>query len=258
MLLCIDVGNSTIFGGAFTDDELRLQFRYPSDEKLTSDQLGLFFRYVLKENGLNPQKVRQVGYCSVVPSLDYALRAAFIKYFSQEPFILKAGVKTGLKILSKNPQEVGSDRIAHAIAAMEHFPNRNIIVVNFGTATTLDVISAKAEYLGGAILPGMKIAMQSLTTHTAKLPPVPIIKAPQAMGQTTVGNIQSGLYYGHVGAIKHLIEKLSVQAFTTSQSVVTIGTGDFVSLFEHEALFSCTIPALSLHGLRLTLLKNQV
>ncbi len=257
MILCLDVGNSHILGGVFADNKLLCQFRHPSEEKLTSDQLGLFFRQVLEANQLDPKKITDIAYCSVVPTLNYSIRAAFIKYFGKEPFVLQPGTKTGLKIKCKNPHDVGSDRIARTIAATEAFPNKNIISVDLGTATTLDVINTQAEYLGGAILPGIKISMQALHTHTAKLSPVSIEKPERAIGQTTVSNIQSGLYYGHLGAIRQIITQIKHEAFNSNNDIIIVGTGGFAQLFSDEKLFSCIIPELSLQGIMLTLQKNQ-
>ncbi len=256
MILCIDVGNSHIHGGVFKKNELLLQFRYPSDENLTSDQLGVFFRQTLRENNVDPAQINHVAICSVVPSMDYSMRSAFIKYFDTEPFLLQPGVKTGLKIKSKNPQEVGSDRIANGIAAIELYPKKNIVVVDFGTATTFDVINSKAEYLGGAILPGLKVSMHALHMNAAKLAPVQLVKPKQAIGQTTISNIQSGLYYGQVGALREFLTRIKQEAFAQEDFHV-IGTGGFAYLFETEALFDTIVADLVLQGLRFTLLKNR-
>jgi type III pantothenate kinase len=256
MILCLDLGNSNIFGAVYSQNELLLQFRYPSDEKLTSDQLGIFFRQVLQENNLDYTAINHVGYCSVVPSLDYSVQSAFIKYFNKKPFVLQPGVKTGIKIKSKNPLEVGSDRIANAISAHHQFPDKNIIIIDFGTATTLDTINTKAEYLGGVILPGLKISMRALSNYTAKLAPVSIIKPERTLGQTTVSNIQSGLYFGHIGAVRYLVEKIKLETFATDLEIVVIGTGGFATLFAEEDLFTCIMPDLTLQGVRLTLMKN--
>lgn len=255
MWLCLDVGNATLCGGVFVDDQLCLQFRYPTAEPLTSDQLGVFLRQVLRENELDPRQLQRIALCCVVPSLEYTVRATCIKYFRLEPFVLKPGAKTGLKIRCPQPQEVGSDRIANAVAALQLAPAQPIMVVDVGIATTLDAISAQAEYLGGAILPGVKSSMQALVNQAAKLSAVPIIPQPAPLGQTTCSNLQSGLYHGHVGAIRYLLQKISHNAFP-GQTVHVIGTGDFVSLFEAEALFDQAVPSLTLLGLRLLLSKN--
>lgn len=256
MILCLDVGNSHIYGGVFDGDRLILQFRYPSTAVSTSDQLGVFFRQVLLENNIPIHNITEISVGSVVPSIDYSIRSAVIKYFNNtEPFFLKAGVKTGLKISYKNPLEVGADRIACAIAATHQFPETHLIVVDFGTATTFDIVRKDNNYLGGVIMPGIKISMSALNENTAKLPPVNILKPEKVIGQTTIANIQSGLYYGHLGAITKIIEKISAEAFG-SEKFLILGTGGFCSLFEQENIFTAVIPELVLHGLRLAYAKQ--
>ena len=172
MLLCLDVGNTQIHGGVFDGDVLRCQFRKSTYPLGTTDELGIFFTTVLRENGLDPRIVTQVAICSVVPAALYSLRGAAEKYFRGEPFVLQAGVKTGLRIRYRNPQEVGADRIANAIAAVHQHPGRDLLVVDLGTATTIEVITAAGDYLGGAIMPGVGVSAETLASHTAKLPRV--------------------------------------------------------------------------------------
>ncbi|MDX2165150.1 MAG: type III pantothenate kinase [Gammaproteobacteria bacterium] len=255
MILCLDVGNSHIYGGVFDNDTLILQFRYPTTAVSTSDQLGIFFRQVLQENNINISNITEISVGSVVPSIDYSVRAAAIKYFNKDPFFLKAGVKTGLKISYKNPLEVGADRIACAIAATNQFPQKNLVIVDFGTATTFDVVRSDNNYLGGVIMPGIKISMSALNENTAKLPPVNILKPDTIIGQTTIANIQAGLYFGHLGAVNKIIDKISEEAFDHKKPLI-IGTGGFSSLFESENIFTAIIPELVLHGLRLAHAKQ--
>ena len=255
MILCLDIGNSHIFGGVFDEDQLQLRFRYPSKQVSTSDQIGVFLKSVFRENNLSPKKVELVAICSVVPSLNYSLRSACLKYFNAEPFVLQAGVKTGLNITAKNPREVGADRIANAIAATHQFPNKNIIVVDFGTATTFCAVLAGRDYLGGPIMPGLRISMESLHSQAAMLSPVNILAPQKCLGQTTANNIQSGLYFGQLGAVREIVEKLTQEAFQ-GVAPILVGTGGFAHLFESEKIFSAIIPDLVLHGLRLALIKN--
>lgn len=256
MILCLDVGNSHIFGGVFEGDNIRLQFRHDSNQQSTSDQFGVFLRSVLREHNLNPDQIKQIAISSVVPALDYSLRAACLKYFNIEPFLLKAGVKTGLNIKYRNPQEVGSDRIANAIAAANVFPNQNIIVVSFGTATTFCAISEGKTYLGGTILAGVRLCMEALQLKTAKLPPVEIVRAKNIVGRSTVEGIQAGLYFGHVGTIHGIIDRMTDEVFEGKQPVV-IGTGGFVNLFETEKIFTAIVPDLILRGLFLAIKNNS-
>jgi type III pantothenate kinase len=248
MLLCLDIGNSQIHGGVF-DGGLRQQFRKTTHPLGSSDEFGVFFMAVLRENGIDPRAVKRVAICSVVPPALYPIRSACLKYFHTEPFVLQAGVKTGLKVRYRNPHEVGADRIAGAIGATLRRPAANVIVVDCGTATTLEVVTADAEYLGGAILPGIGISIETLAGRTAKLPTVELTRPSVALGRSTIESIQSGVYHGHVGAIRQLITELSREAFP-SQRPYIIGTGGFARLLEPEKLFDEIVPELVLLGLK--------
>mgnify|MGYP000225683823 CR=1 FL=1 len=257
MILCIDVGNSHIYGGVFDGDEIKLRFRHTSQVS-TSDELGIFLKSVLRENGCSPEAISKIGICSVVPQLDYSLRAACVKYFSLDPFLLQAGVKTGLNIKYRNPVEVGADRIANAIAATHSYPNQNIIVIDFGTATTFCAINAQKVYLGGAILPGVRLSVDALSKNTAKLPAVEIIKIENAVGRSTIESIQSGVYYGVLGACRELIKRLNQEAFDFSNNqALILATGGFASLFDKHDLYDHLVPDLVLQGIRLAALMNN-
>lgn len=256
MILCLDVGNSQVAGGVFDGADLRFHFRLGAQSKPTSDELGVFLRSVLRENGITPSDIRDVALCSVVPDLIHSLRNASIKYFDTEPFVLQPGVKTGLKIKYRDPREVGSDRIADAIGALDFFPDRNLVVVDFGTATTIEVVNADREYLGGAILPGVRLSMEALYGRTAKLPAVEIVRPEMAVGRSTTESIQSGLYFGTLGAIRLLVERFTADAFAGRRPTV-IATGGFSSLYRDEPDFDHVIPDLILHGLRIALAMNR-
>lgn len=255
MILCLDVGNSHIYGGLFEGDQLKLKFRRTSSGQSSSDELGLFFRSVLRENGIDPDGVTHVALCSVVPELVYSLAASARKYFSVQPFILKAGVKTGLKILYRNPGEVGSDRIANAIAAMGMYPGEDLLVIDLGTATTVDAVSADRDYLGGVIMPGLRLSMQALDQGTARLSTVEILRPRQCLGRTTAGSIQSGLYYGHLGALRTICDHLAREVFEGRRPRI-IATGGFASLFGDVGLYDEQVPDLVLRGLLMALLMN--
>lgn len=249
MVLCLDVGNTTIYGGLFlSTGDLAFSFRHTTRSRSSSDEYGLFLRSVLRENGFNPDEVRQVAISSVVPDLLYSLTSCSVKYFRTDPFILKPGVKTGLGIRYRNPQEVGADRIANAIAATERFPESNIIIVDFGTATTFCVVSKTHEYLGGIITLGVGVSMEALEERTAKLPRVEILRPPGVVGRTTVEGIQSGLYFGTVSMVRGLTNAIIEEHFAGDPPVV-IGTGGFARLFEREQLFTTILPDLVLRGL---------
>lgn len=255
MQLCLDVGNSHIVGGIFDHEQLLQTFRYDTTQASSSDQIGLFIKIFLREHNIDSKKITKIAICSVVPALDYSLRAACIKYFGITPFVLQAGVKTGLKIKYCHPQEIGADLIAGAIAATHQFAEKPLIIFDFGTATTCCAITAKKEFWGGAILPGMRLAMESLQHNTAKLFPVEIVKPEIAIGQSTKNCIQSGLYNMQLGAIKELIAKFTHELFSKEKPVI-LATGGFAHLFAEEKIFHAIIADLVLRGLWLALALN--
>jgi type III pantothenate kinase len=254
MMLCLDVGNSHIYGGVFEGDDIKVRFRHTS-KLCTSDEFGIFFKNVIRENQCDPLSIKHIGICSVVPQLEYSLRAACLKYFLTEPFILQQGVKTGLNIKYRNPIEVGADRIANAIAATHFYPNQNIIVIDFGTATTFCAITDKRAYLGGAILPGVRLSTEALSSNTARLPSVEILKTESVVGRSTIEGIQAGIYYGALGACKEIILRTTQESFAGKTPLI-LATGGFASLFDNQNLYHYLVPDLVLQGVRLASLMN--
>jgi type III pantothenate kinase len=248
MILALDVGNSQIYGGIFDKGKIKLSFRRNSKQGSSSDEIGIFLRTVLRENNFDPTKVTQIAICSVVPDVIYSLKGACKKYFKLTPFVLQAGVKTGLKIRYRNPVEVGSDRIANSIAALELFPGRNLVIVDLGTATTFCAVSKDKDYLGGSIVAGLRLCMEALEAKTAKLPAVEILALEEACGRTTIESIQSGLYFGHIGIIKEISARLQQECFADEKALI-IGTGGFAHLFEKDKVFDSIVPDLVLKGL---------
>ena len=248
MLLCLDIGNTQIHGGVFVGETLLCQFRRSTQPIGSTDELGIFLVAVLRESNIDPHKVDRVAVCSVVPAALHPVRGASKQYFKREPFVLQAGVKTGLKVRYRNPPEVGADRIAAAIAATHRQPARNLIVVDCGTATTFDVITAEGDYLGGVIQPGMGVSAEILANRTAKLPRVEIARPESVLGRSTVESIQSGLYHGQSGAIRHIVALLTQEVFASEKPYV-IGTGGFARMLEGEQLFDEVVPELVLLGL---------
>lgn len=249
MLLCLDVGNSQIFGGVYDGEELKTTFRRTSSIRASSDEFGTFFCAVLRENEIDPREIRMAAICAVVPDVIHSLRNCFRKYFHFTPFVLQAGVKTGLKVRYRNPLEVGADKIANAIGGIERFPGRHLLVIDFGTATTLCAITRDKEYLGGIITPGIHTSMATLEARTARLPAVEIIRPPQVLGRSTVESIQSGLYYGTLATVRWLADAVTAEHFSNDRPAI-LGTGGFGRLFERERFFDAFIPELPLIGLR--------
>jgi type III pantothenate kinase len=249
MLLCLDVGNTQLFGGVFLGDELKMTFRRGSNVRASSDEFGIFFRTLLRENGIDPAEIEMAAVCSVVPDVVHSLRNSFRKYFHLDPFLLQPGAKTGLKIRYRNPLEVGADKIANAIGAIARFPGRNVLIVDFGTATTLCAVTKEKEYLGGIITPGIHTSMAALDANTARLPAVEIVRPSEILGRSTVESIQAGLYYGTLAVVRSLVSSVADQYFAGHKPVI-LGTGGFGRLFEEEKLFDAFLPELPLIGLR--------
>jgi type III pantothenate kinase len=248
MLLCLDVGNTHILGGIFDHDKLITRFRYATHLIGTADQFGIFLINILQANQISQEDIKAVAVCSVVPSCDYTIKHTFSMYFKAKYFILKSGAKTGLNVKVKHPNEVGADRIANAIGAINAFPNKNLIVIDMGTATTLCAINSKRDYLGGSILPGLRLGMESLRTSTAKLMEVNIETPSSYIGRTTRESIQIGLYYGKLGALKEIISGLKQEVFQ-GEPLTVIGTGGFSQLYKDKSLFDVILPDLVLQGL---------
>ncbi len=249
MLLCLDVGNTQIFGGVYLDEEVKTTFRRTSHIRSSSDEFGLFFRAVLRENDVDPNEIHTAAICSVVPDVVHSLRNCFRKYFRFEPLVLQPGTKTGLKIRYRNPLEVGADKIANAMGAVARFPGRNILIVDFGTATTICAVTKDKEYLGGIITPGIHTSMAVLEANTARLPAVEITRPSELLGRSTVESIQSGLYHGTLGCMRSLLASLTQEYFADNKPVI-LGTGGYGRLFEEENLFDEFLPELPLLGLR--------
>lgn len=255
MILALDVGNTQIYGGLFDRDQMKMSFRKNSKSGSSSDEVGIFLRTVLRENGFDPAMVTHIALCSVVPEVIYSLKGACKKYFNLNPFILQAGVRTSLKIKYRNPLEVGADRIANAIAVSHIYLNKNIVIVDLGTATTFCAVTKDKDYLGGAIISGLRLSMESLEAKTAKLPSVEIVSMNEALGKSTIESLQSGLFYGHLGSIREICDRLKKECFH-GEEVMVIGTGGFSHLFEKEKIFDAIIPDLVLKGLLISLQMN--
>lgn len=258
MLLCLDVGNTHIVGGLFDGDALKLRFRYATPQIGTADQFGIFLRGILQTNDIPREKIATFALCSVVPSCNYTIRHAITQYFPKaEFFVLQAGVKTGINIKYKNPNEVGADLIAGSIGGVHAFPNKNLIIADLGTATTLVAVSKKNDFLGGVIMPGMKLSMESLRSNTAKLMEVDIEMPDTYLGQSTRECIQRGLYFGHLGAMREVIAGYTRELFNGEKPVV-IGTGGFSHLFRDKSIFDAILPDLVLQGIRIAYDASKV
>lgn len=256
MILALDVGNSQTHGGIFVGDQLRFQFRKNTKNSNSSDELGLFLKLVLRENGVDPQQIKKIAVCSVVPDETHSLRNACQKYFGIQPMLLGPGSRTGLRIRYRNPLEVGADRVANAIAGTHLFPGKNLVIVDFGTATTFDVVTAEKDYLGGLILPGFRISMEALESRTSRLPAVEILAPEELVGRSTVESIQAGLYYSNLYALTGIADRIKKEHFD-GKGAMLIGTGGFSRLLEKERVFDALVPELVLLGLHHALKLNE-
>lgn len=242
--------------GLFEGDTLGESFRVSTHSKSTADEIGLLIYNLITTRGLDPRAVKRIAISSVVPGVLQSLQQGCQQFFDIDPFILKAGVKTGLSIKTRVPDEVGADRIANAIGGIAAFPGSPLIIVDFGTATTFCAITKDREYVGGVIAAGMRLSMEALYTKTAKLHPVSIEVPQFALGRDTTQNIQIGLFLGQIGLANEAIKRLTAEVFP-GQNPIVIGTGGFASMLREEIGFDHVRPNLTLEGLRVALERNS-
>jgi len=244
MLLVIDVGNTNTVLGVYArvakvqagDDSeesdqykrLLANWRVATSRTSTVDEYGVLFRNLFSMAGLESKGIHGIVVSSVVPPLDPVLRQVCERYFNLRPIFIEPGVKTGMPVHYDNPAEVGADRIVNAVAAFEKYGGP-CVVVDFGTATTFDCVSAKGEYLGGVICPGIGISADALFERTARLPRVEIRKPARVIGSNTVGSLQSGLYYGYVGLIDGILERLLGELGQDANVIATGGLGPLIA-----------------------------
>jgi type III pantothenate kinase len=258
MLLAIDVGNTNIVLGVFAGASLVQSWRLQTLRERTSDELGLIVDGLFAHSHLDRAAIRGVILGSVVPPLTGTLRTMSDRYFGIPPLTIEPGVDTGMPILYENPAEVGADRIVNGVGAWERFGggrDRPMIVVDFGTATTLDAISARGEYLGGAICPGVEISADALFQRAARLPRIDVRKPPSVIGRTTVGAMESGLFYGYVGMVEGLVTRMNAELGGRAISVATGGLAEVIA--PETWLIQHVDPDLTLHGLRIVWERNQ-
>jgi type III pantothenate kinase len=256
MILCFDIGNTDIYGGVCRGREVLLEFRKSSHQPPSADEFGVFMLQILSSKGVAVGDLDAVAIASVVPDCNRIVIDACRIYLGIEPLVLQAGVKTGLKIRTRNPAEVGADRIANAIAAVELFPGTDRVVVDMGTATTFCAVNREDEYLGGVIAAGMSLSMHALAKNTAKLPYVDLATRDKCLGKTTVESIQNGLYFGHLGLLREVVGRLREEVFDGREPVV-ITTGGHARFFKDEPIVNAYRPDLVLRGLCRAVELNQ-
>jgi type III pantothenate kinase len=254
MLFAIDTGNTHTVLGLFDGATLRADWRIATRHDTTSDELGTTLRALFAGEGIAPDAVEGVIVASVVPDWNGRLQATAERTFGLRALFVEPGVKTGLPILYDNPHEVGADRIVNAVAAVHRF-GAPVIVLDFGTATTFDVVSPRGEYLGGVIAPGLGISADALFRRAARLTPVDIRKPARVLGRNTQESVQSGLFHGYVGLVDGLVSKLRAELGVDAP---VVATGGLAPVFRDAIAFLAAVePDLTLEGLRLIWEKNR-
>ena len=250
MLLLIDVGNTNIVFGIHNDTELLDSWRMATATNRSVDEMGLMILQFLSMKGVRPDEIDDIVIASVVPPIMYPLLRALKRYVGKDPIVVDGNMDLDIRVKYDNPHEVGADRIVNAIAVYEIYGGPSIIV-DFGTATTFCAIDAAGDYLGGAILPGIKISLEALFNKAAKLPRIEIVEPHQVIGTNTVGSMQSGIYYGYAGSVDYIVEKMS-QELSKDGKVNVVATGGLARLIAGESRTIGTIDrSLTLKGLKI-------
>lgn len=255
MLLAIDIGNTNITIGMFKEDKLKATWRIATGIHRMTDEYAVILLNLLRQQGLDAPNVTKVAICSVVPPLTTVFEELCQKYFNVVTLVVRAGVKTGVRIRMDNPSEVGPDRIADAAAAYNLYGGP-IIIVDMGTATAFDTVSKEGDYLGGALAPGMSMAAESLFTRTAMLPRVGLTRPEHAIGTNTITAMQSGLVFGYVGLIEGIIARILQEL---GEKARVVATGGYAELIAKETkVINLVNTDLTLIGLRLIYMMNKV
>ncbi|MDH3258321.1 MAG: type III pantothenate kinase [Deltaproteobacteria bacterium] len=253
-LLVVDIGNTNVVMGVFTDEKLTGHWRIVTDRDKTEDEYGILISQLLSRSGINIGGIDSIVISSVVPPLTFTFEELARKYFGKEPLTVEPGIRTGIKILYDNPREVGADRIANAVGAFAKYGSA-CIVVDFGTATTFDLISSEGDYIGGVIAPGINISAEALFKQTSKLPRVDISKPISIVGKNTVESIKAGIFYGYVSLVDGIVDKIKREF---GKDLIVIATGGFAKPIAHESdSIDLVDENLTLDGLRIIYVKNK-
>ncbi|MCR4762642.1 MAG: type III pantothenate kinase [Lachnospiraceae bacterium] len=255
MVLVIDVGNTNITCGVFDKDNIRRTFRMMSQTARTSDEYGIALLSMLDVGGIKKENLTGVIIASVVPNVMHALVGSIIKYLDKRPYIVGPGIKTGIHITADNPKELGPDRIVDIVAAYTLYGGPTL-VIDFGTATTYDLVDEDANFGVGITAPGMRIAAKALWEDTARLPEIEIKKPASILARETITSMQAGLVYGQIGQTKYIIEQVKKESgFTECKVVATGGLGRMIS--EETEEIDIYDPLLTLKGLKILYDKNR-
>lgn len=248
MLLAIDIGNTNIVLGLYDGPCLIYHWRTATDREKTGDDYGILIHNLFSYHQLSLTQVTEVIMSSVVPPLMVPITRMVQRYFGLEPLVVGPGIKTGINIKYENPREVGADRIVNAVAAHDKYPGA-LVVIDFGTATTFDAITAEGDYLGGAIAPGIGISTEALFQRAAKLPRVELVKPPAVIARNTVNSMQAGIVYGYAGLVDEITSRMKEELADEVNVIATGGLANFIARESRE--IRVVEPFLTLEGLRL-------
>ena len=255
MLLVIDVGNTNITLGVFKKEELLGTFRMTTKLPRTSDEYGIMLKELIERQGISSKDINAVIIASVVPDIMHSLGSAMIKYFGIKPVIVSAGIKTGIRIVTENPKQVGADRIVDAGAAYTLYGGP-VIVIDFGTATTYDIVGPDATFEGAVIAPGIRTSAQAMWGQAAMLPAIEIKKPDTILAKETVSSMQAGIVFGQIGQVEYIVERIRRESgYRDAKVVASGGLGNIIAR-ETEAI-DVYDPQLTLKGLRIIYEKNK-
>lgn len=254
LLLTIDAGNTNTVLGIHDAAQLRAHWRLTTRREQTADEYGILVRNLFGASGVEPGSIAGVALASVVPPLTPVLVALSRHYLGQEPLVVEPGVRTGMPILYEPPGDVGADRIVNGVAAFAGFGGP-VIVVDFGTATTFDVVTRKGEYLGGVICPGIGISADALFQRAARLPRVDVRNPGRVIGRSTIGSMQAGLYFGYASLVEGLLARIKAEL---GEPVRVVATGGLAEILAADIpSIEAVDPVLTLTGLRLIWERNR-
>ncbi|MGN1165887.1 MAG: type III pantothenate kinase [Lachnospiraceae bacterium] len=255
MLLVIDVGNTNITLGVFRGEELLGTFRMTTKLPRTSDEYGIMLKELVERQGILSTDITAAIVASVVPDIMHSLGSAMIKYFGIKPIVVSAGIKTGIRIMTENPKQVGADRIVDAVAAYTLYGGP-VIVIDFGTATTYDIVGPEATFEGAVIAPGIRTSAQAMWGQAAMLPAIEIKKPETILAKETVSSMQAGIVFGQIGQVEYIVDRIRKESgYTDAKVVASGGLGNIIAK-ETEAI-DVYDPQLTLKGLRIIYEKNK-
>ncbi|MBU3090291.1 type III pantothenate kinase [Clostridium gasigenes] len=258
MILLVDVGNTNIVLGVYKDSEYVASWRLSTDVKKTSDEYEIQVMQLFTQSKLDPKEVEGIIISSVVPNIMHSLENMIKKSFGINPIVVGPGVKTGINIKYDNPKEVGADRIVNAVAANDRY-YRDVIIIDFGTATTFCSVTKEGNYLGGCIVPGVKIASDALFERAAKLPRVELEVPRNIICKNTISSMQAGILYGYIGQVEYIVNKIKKEMMDLgSDEPLVIATGGLAKLIAKETdVIDKVKSSLTLEGLRIIYEKNK-